>query len=203
MKTRAAPRSRSRSAASPESSVPSSGDISSPLNLTMRERSKSGSMASLAASGSPRGARVHIEGNGNVELIREVHDTMRRGADGSRIGDAAEVDERSPRNQVLGDVFRREQLVGGRAGAVEGERAVTGLVDLHEGERGARGLRLADTRCLPSDSNARRMKSPKRSSPRCPRTWPRRRAWRRRPPRSPARRRGYEPQLDVRELIPR
>ena len=174
MRTRETPRSRSSPAASSMSSVPSRGESSSSPSLTMVERSRSGSTASLAASAlSQRCSRkLTSKATGTSSSSGELGDAVRRGADGLAYqGDAAEVDERSPRDQILGDVFGREQLVGGRAGAVEGELAVA--VGRRSPRRPARCgwagcWRPTPEVSTPSDSSARRMKSPKRSSPTLP-----------------------------------
>ena len=129
---------------------------------------------------------------------------MRRGADGLAYqGMLPKLTNEAPETRF--SVTSSGESNSSAAGLEQvGERAVTGLVDLHEGERGARGLRLAaDTRCLPLGLQRPQDEVTEEVLPTLPTNGPRRRAWRRRPPRSPARRRaGYEPQLDVRELTP-
>src|SRR5918998_4336135 len=88
-------------------------------------------------------AEVDVEGRRDVEVLRELRGPVDRRAAGVFYEEyAPEVDERSPGQELFGDVFRPEKLVGGRVRAVEGEGSVPVFSDLHEGQRGARG-RLA------------------------------------------------------------
>src|ERR671933_1601393 len=88
---------------------------------------------------------VDVEGHRHLQVARQLRGLLDRQA--SRVldeGYAPEVDERGPGQELPGNVLRREQLFGGRVGAVKGEQPISVVRDLHEGQRGAGG-RFAPT----------------------------------------------------------